>query len=70
MPFYYVNNDQTNNPGQHHEVHTEEHAKELKILNKTLLGFFFSCDDAIKEARKLYDDADGCAICCPQCHEG
>lgn len=37
MPFYYVNNDKTKNPGLHHEVHTEEHAKDLNIANKHIL---------------------------------
>ena len=37
---YYVNNNQTRNPGLHHEVHTEEHAKILGIYNKTYLGYY------------------------------
>lgn len=28
---YFVNNDQTKNPGLHHEVHTEEYALRLGI---------------------------------------
>jgi len=70
MPYYYVNNDQTRNPGLHHEVHTEEHANELKISNKTYLGYFSNCVGAKKKAKEIYSDADGCAICCPLCHEG
>ena len=26
---YYINNNQTLNPGHHHEVHTKEHAAQL-----------------------------------------
>ena len=29
--YYYVNNNQTLNPGLHHEVHTKEHAEQLGI---------------------------------------
>lgn len=70
MTKYYVNNDQTKNPGFHHEVHTEEHAKELGIYNKTYLGYFNSCAGAVKEAKTIFSDADGCVICCSECHEG
>ncbi|NMA84937.1 MAG: hypothetical protein GX962_13870 [Epulopiscium sp.] len=68
--FYYVNNDQTKNPGLHHEVHTEEHAKKLNIINKSYLGYYDNCRDAVKKAREIYENADGCAICCPLCHKG
>ena len=67
---YYVNNDPTKNPGGHHEVHTEEHANMLKIANKSYLGYYFNCADAVKKAKEIYSDADGCAICCPLCHKG
>jgi hypothetical protein len=68
--YYYVNNDQTHNPGLHHEVHTEEHAKELNIVDKSYLGYFDGCEDAVKKAKEIYKDADGCAICCRACHKG
>ena len=67
---YYVNNDPTRNPGWHHEVHTEKHANELNIANKSYLGYYNSCHDAVRKAKEKYNDADGCAICCPLCHKG
>ena len=67
---YYVNNVQTHNPGLHHEVHTEEHARLLGISNKTYLGYFFNETDAVLRAKLYYYDADGCAICCPKAHKG
>lgn len=67
---YYVNNDQTRNPGLHHEVHTEKHANELNIKSKTYLGYYDNCYDAVEKAKEIYADADGCAICCPLCHKG
>ena len=70
MPKYYVNNDETKNPGLHHEVHTETHAKELGITDKTYLGIYSSCHGAIAKAKTIYSNADGCANCCPDCHKG
>ncbi len=67
---YYVNNDQTKNPGLHHEVHTEAHAIELNISNKSYVGYFNSEVDAVEKAKEIYEDADGCAVCCPDAHEG
>jgi len=68
--FYYVNNDQTRNPGLHHEVHTKTHAEELRIANKTLVGYCKDEVEAVEKAKKIYSDADGCAICCPKAHKG
>ena len=65
MPIYYVNNDPTHNPGLHHEVHTEEHANELRIRRQSILGYYSSCYEAKRKAKETYSDADGCAICCP-----
>lgn len=67
---YYVNNNPTLNPGFHHEVHTAEHALELKIANKTLVGFFTNEVDAVNSAKRIYADADGCKHCCPRAHRG
>lgn len=69
MQHYYVNNEETRNPGLHHEVHTEEHANELRILSKTYLEAFSNCMDAVIKARRIYSDADGCKICCTQCQQ-
>lgn len=68
--YYYVNNDQTHNPGLHHEVHTQECAEKLGIINKSYLGCYNNCQDALTEAKKKYYDADGCVQCCYYCHTG
>ncbi len=68
--FYYVNDDQTKNPGLHHEVHTEAHAVELEIKSKSYVGYFDNATDAVEKAKGIYADADGCAICCSDAHEG
>jgi len=68
--YYYINNDQTHNPGMHHEVHTEKHAKELNISSKKLVGFCSDEVEAVAKAKSIYSDADGCATCCPKAHRG
>ena len=70
MNFYYVNDDQTHNPGLHHEVHTKEHAEQLRIRNTTYVGYFADEIQAVAQAKKIYSDADGCATCCPKAHRG
>ena len=67
---YYINNDQTHNPGLHHEVHTEEHANKLGIVSKQYVGYFSNEIDAVNQDKGIYTDADGCAICCPKAHKG
>ena len=67
---YFVNNDQTLNPGLHHEVHTEAHARALRISSKFYLGYYFDEADAVARAKQYYCDADGCAVCCPKAHKG
>ena len=70
MNLYYVNKDQTHNPGLHHEVHTESHARLLGIVNKTYLGYYPNEIAAVQAAKRYYWDADGCAVCCPRAHRG
>lgn len=70
LTIYYVNEDQTKNPGLHHEVHTAAHAAELGINRKRFVGLFDNEVDAVKKAQDIYADADGCAICCPKAHKG
>lgn len=67
---YYINNDQTHNPGLHHEVHTEEHAKQLGIVSKQYVGYYANEVEAVNRAKSIYSDADGCATCCPKAHRG
>lgn len=67
---YYINNNQTANPGLHHEVHTKEHAEQLGIRSTQYVGYFASEVEAVAQAKKIYCDADGCATCCPKAHRG
>jgi len=67
---YYVNNNSTLNPGNHHEVHTEIHANQLGIVSKEYVGYFSNEVDAVAKAKYIYADADGCKTCCPRAHKG
>ena len=67
---FYVNNNQTLNPGLNHEVHTQEHATQLGIRSMQYVGYFASEVEAVAQAKKIYFDADGCATCCPKAHRG
>ena len=70
MKRYIVNKNDTLNPGKHHEVHTFEHAVSLRISDYIDLGYCGSAISAKQKAKTYYRDADGCAICCPEAHEG
>jgi len=61
---YYVDNNER--PDGHHDVH-EERCTELPA-DRSFLGYFPSCKEAIKEARKMYKKVDGCSICSSKCH--
>ena len=67
---YYINKNRTFNPGLHHEVHTLEHAEQLRIRDLQYVGYFPNEIEAVSYAKNIYVDADGCAICCPRAHRG
>jgi hypothetical protein len=64
MDQYYVN-DNAQNTGEH-EVHKENCS--FFPQNRTYLGYFSNCKEAVDKARDHYSNVDGCAFCCPQCH--
>lgn len=66
--YYYVNRDVTNNPNYNHEVHKSTCPFMPSVQNRIYLGYFASCSDAIKAAKRYYNNVDGCAVCCPECH--
>ncbi|RAJ83152.1 hypothetical protein CLV59_103111 [Chitinophaga dinghuensis] len=51
-----------------HEVHDESCRALPKFENRQLLGEFATCQEAVREAKKIYLTADGCKICSPTCH--
>ncbi len=68
MKKYYVNmKAQTNGD---HEMHVRDCEKFPNSENAKYLGEFSNCQDALKEAKKIYPlTADGCWICCRPCHK-
>lgn len=66
MKYYYVNKEQQNNGD--HEVHNEDCRFLPSIQNKLYLGVFTTCKDAVKEAKKHYDQVNGCYFCSNECH--
>lgn len=67
MEHYYVNKNAQ--PTGEHEVHTDKCIKLPEIYNRIDLGYFISCEDAKKEAKKHYSNVDGCYYCCSKCHK-
>lgn len=61
---YYVNNKSQSNGD--HEVHTD--TCRYLPSDKKYLGDFTNCKDAVREAKKSYSKADGCAYCSNSCH--
>jgi len=66
---YYVNKQTTGNPNYNHEVHAEYCRYLPTAENSVYLGVFTSCSDAVKKAKTIYSNVDGCATCCPSCHK-
>lgn len=64
----YLNRDNTENPNRNHEVHKSTCRYLPSPVNRIYLGSFSSCAEAIKVARRYYNNVDGCAFCCPDCH--
>jgi hypothetical protein len=66
MSNYYVNkNAQVNGD---HEVHKEGCSFMPTLENRTYLGNFITCRDAVNEAKKTYATANGCYFCSYDCH--
>lgn len=66
MDYYYVNKKEQSNGD--HEVHTSNCSYLPATENQKLLGYFASCADAVKEAKKTYPQSNGCYYCCRACH--
>lgn len=66
MDRYYVNtNSQVTGE---HEVHKDGCPTPADFSNRLYLGYFNSCHEAVREARKQYNNVDGCRNCSPLCH--
>ena len=66
MQLYYVN-DRAQTNGDH-EVHEDNCPYMPEPRNRTFLGYFADCTQAITEAKKRYTQVNGCKTCCLKCH--
>lgn len=66
MKKYYVNENAQSNGD--HEVHDEDCRYLPHLQNRTYLGEFSSCTPAVKEAKKYYNQVNGCKTCSNACH--
>lgn len=69
MPRYCVNKNAQSNGD--HEVHNVETCNNLPLSQNQLdLGYHTDCKGAVREAKKTYSTANGCAFCSPACNTG
>ena len=66
MVKYYVNKNPQDNGD--HEVHKFGCFWLPKAENRIYLGSFANCKDAVKEAKKHYNNVNGCYHCSRACH--
>ncbi len=67
MGIFFVNKKASSNGD--HEVHTSECSYMPEEQNQQLLGDFSNCADAVQEARKFYDQVNGCYVCSKECNK-
>lgn len=63
----YLVNDEAQPTGEH-EVHVENCENGPIESNRTYLGYFSNCGDAVEKAKEHYDNVDGCKHCSEPCH--
>lgn len=66
MAHYYVNRNAQDNGD--HEVHVRGCAFMPDEHNRIYLGDFGNCHTAVQEARRHYDQVNGCYYCAHDCH--
>lgn len=63
---YYVNRNEQ--PNGNHEVHKNRCTHMPDEHNRLLLGDFYTCFDAVRVAKRIYANSDGCFYCSNECH--
>lgn len=66
MTYYYVD-DRAQANGDH-EVHSSGCRHLPALAHRVFLGNFGHCAEALREAGKVYPQANGCARCLRDCH--
>ena len=54
----------------YYEVHKQDCDYLPSEENRLYLGSFNTCHDAVKEAKKHYQQSNGCFFCSRECHTG
>ena len=70
MAHYFFNNNVDANG--RHEIHVKDCSSSPYVLNRTYIGYYSSCNEALQKAKALYPlkSFDGCYWCCRDCHKG
>jgi len=63
---FYVNKNAQNNGD--HEVHRATCSWLPDSENRLYLGDFNTSQEAVREAKKYYNQVNGCYYCCPETH--
>ena len=66
MARYYVNRNAQDNGD--HEVHIAGCQWMPEDNNRLYLGDFMNCREAVREAKKIYPQSNGCYYCLKPCH--
>ena len=65
----YIINRNKDNKG-YNEVHTTSCPFKPESYNQVELGYFSNAIEAVKHAKLLGYNADGCFYCCKEAHRG
>ncbi|QSH40690.1 hypothetical protein P0136_11960 [Lentisphaerota bacterium ZTH] len=63
----YIVNKIAQETGEH-EIHKTSCNFLPGVEERTPIGIFETCHEAIGKAKEFYDNVDGCKYCCPECH--
>lgn len=63
---FYVNKKAQRNGD--HEVHRATCSWLPELENRQYLGDFATSQQAVREAKKYYNQVNGCYYCCPETH--
>lgn len=66
MEYYYVNKKEQANGD--HEVHLSWCSYSPSPEHRISLGYFTTCAEAVREAKKHFSKSNGCYYCCRACH--
>lgn len=63
---YYVDKNPRDNGD--HEVHREDCKRLHSPAKREYLGNFDCCEDAVKKAKQIFSQSNGCFYCSNECH--